>query len=373
MFDYTMNSTGVPLDALSAIIPGTTIPNSAQPAFFLGFIVVLFCNFSTTYNHPVLPYLRLASAVPAYYACWLYGFSGRFQLLNRSVALGMALLGTYGGLKVTEICVVGFWNKEGDWPKWIRLRSQQERKAGLSKKEKQKGMRGMGNVVQFEPTLFGRLVYAHDLGSASGSSWIAGRVWDWAPASMRNQDPTPKSRWEFGFTSLRKLVECYLVVDVCESILSTRDWDFYTPNARPVTAAGIPLAWQFVYSLCVCVRTAMDITFPFLVFGLASSLLANTPSTAFAPLFDAPFTSASLAEFWSVRWHPIFRRSFDRISAGVLSFTICISGGSFTKQSRGAKVLRSIIIFTLSCTEHLILFSALPTDAQYPAQPFLDT
>ncbi|KAG8845286.1 hypothetical protein FRB96_002575 [Tulasnella sp. 330] len=372
-----MNLTEAPLDALSAIIPGTTISNDAQPAFLLGFTIVLFCNFTTTYNHPFLPYLRLALASPAYYACWLYGFSGQFVQLNRSVALGMALLGTYGGMKVTEICVVGFWNGQEDWPKWVKLRTETEKKAGASQ-EKQTENR-MGEVIPFEPTILGRLVYAHDLGSASGASWLAGRAWSWATPGIRNQDPTPQPRWQFVFTSVTKLIGCYLIMDVCESISATRSWDLYTPNTRPVTGSGIPLKWQLVYATCVCIRTAMGITFPHTVFALVAGLTINAPSTGFHPLFDAPWASRSLAEFWSVRWHPIFRRSFDQISSGILSIIVFVSGSGsrsskpLAKQSRIGKVIRSIIIFTLSCTEHFILLAALPTDANYPPQPFLDT
>ncbi|KAG8873134.1 hypothetical protein FRB97_007003 [Tulasnella sp. 331] len=369
-----MNLTEAPLDALSAIIPGTTISNDAQPAFLLGFTIVLFCNFTTTYNHPFLPYLRLALASPAYYACWLYGFSGQFVQLNRSVALGMALLGTYGGMKVTEICVVGFWNGQEDWPKWVKLRTETEKKAGASQ-EKQTENR-MGEVIPFEPTILGRLVYAHDLGSASGASWLAGRAWSWATPGIRNQDPTPQPRWQFVFTSVTKLIGCYLIMDVCESISATRSWDLYTPNTRPVTGSGIPLKWQLVYATCVCIRTAMGITFPHTVFALVAGLTINAPSTGFRPLFDAPWASRSLAEFWSVRWHPIFRRSFDQISSGILSIIVFVSGSGsrsskpLAKQSRIGK--NSTITMNTTGTQPLSQFEAVYPPALVPpaAQPF---
>ncbi|KAG8993951.1 hypothetical protein FRB94_010250 [Tulasnella sp. JGI-2019a] len=346
-----------PSNQLVAILPALLVPNSAQPAFQVTFLTVLLCNFTTTYNHPLLPYARLVLAFPALYGCWSYGFSGAFgPLPNRKVDLGMAFLATYGVLKILEICVVGFWNSAENWPKWVKLQTVEERKENRPRE-----------MVPFTPTVMGRLAYAFDVATTGGSSWYTGRAWDWATPAILRQEARPLSRWHFIRNSLIYVAQSILIVDICESVLSTREWNSRKP--RPLTDDGISMPLQFIYATCVCARTMVGVSFTYTAIGILCALVINTPSTAYPPMFDHPFASCSLAEFWSTTWHPIFRRTLDRISSGILSVTLFLfthsSKQTTIRTRRWVKVLRSIIIFGLSCFVHLIFLHALPTNEHF--------
>lgn len=355
-------------DAAFAISPGLHVPPEYTNYLLLAFYSIAICNFTTTYKHPLLPYVRLLLAIPALYASWCYGFPSDLHVPNRRVYVGMGMVGTYGTMRVIEVCFVGFWNRSEDWPKWVKLRAKgdQLKRAPAAVESRQ---RASMEVIPSNPTILGRLAYAFDLMGVTGPSWRRGRAWNFAPPSVLRQDAEPVPRLQFIATSLRRLVECYLAMDVIETIVSLREWD--THNTRPVTS--LPLHLQLVYAFCVCAMTCMEIALPYNILASISGIFFNAPSTAFTPLFDAPFASRSLGEFWSAKWHPIFRRIFDRDSYGMLSVFLFITKAlQIPIHPRAVKVVRSIFIFGLSYTLHLCLFASLPTTEAYPALPFVN-
>ncbi|KAG8886796.1 hypothetical protein FRB98_000978 [Tulasnella sp. 332] len=273
-------------------------------------------------------------------------------------------MGSYGMMKMFEICVMGFWNREEDWPKWVKLQTDQERKEGKRRE-----------IISFTPTVLGRLAYSLDLATAGGSSWYRGRAWDWAAPAILNQHAQSLPRFQFFLQSLVFLIRAFLLVDVCESILASRTWD--TTRPQPLTGDGIPMLMQLVFATCVCARTMVGTSFTYTFFGMMFGLVMNTPSTAFPPMFNRPFASRSLAEFWSSKWHPIYRRPFHQLSSGIISLFIFFSSSSSQKTRilarRDVKIFRSIIVFTLSCLLHLLHLKALPTDAIHPYPSFFNT
>lgn len=208
--------------------------------------------------------------------------------------MGMALITIYGTLKIVEVCIIGFWNKPEDWPKWVTLEG--------SSLKKTDGEVPQRKVIPFTPTVWGRLVYAHDLLSVRGSSWYTGRVWDFAPAAILNQDPKPLPQLQYIRSGIMKVVECYLLQDALETIVASKTWN--TMEHRPITS--LPLFQQFVYAFCVCAQTCISINIPYAVAAVLTAPL-GVPSTAFPPMFDSPFTATSLAEFWALKWHAIVR------------------------------------------------------------------
>lgn len=348
---------GKPLTQFAAILPGFFVPNSAQPAFYLAFFSFVLCNFTTTYTHPYLPYLRLLLTIPALYGCWSYGFSHAFGFVPRKIQLGMAFFATYGAMKMFELCILGFWNREGDWPRWLKLRTDEAEE----EEEKEEG----GKVVPFTPTILGRLAYAFDLATAAGSSWYRGRAWNWAAPPILSQPCQPLPRPQFVLQSLTSLLQSFLILDVCESILATHTWDTTLP--RPLTDGRlpIPIPLQMVYATCVCARTIIGTTFSYTFIGMVCGLVFDCPSTAFPPMFDHPFASRSLAELWASKWHKIHRRSSNQISGAILSVCISLVSPSSNKSTilarRDVKLLRSILIFGISCLVHLIFQYALAT------------
>lgn len=351
------------------------VPDEAQPSFFLGYGIILLCNFTTTYKHPLLPYLRLGLAFPSAYALYDYGFSGKYgPTMKRNVDLGMALVAIYGTLKLVEVCVIGFRNGPEDWPKWVTLEDPGSKKTD--------GERPARKSIPFTPTFWGRLCYAHDLMNVRGSSWYRGRVWDWAPAAILDQDPKPMPQLRFIQSSILKVLECYIIQDIIETIVSSRVWD--TMDTRPVTS--LPFPQQLLFAFCVCTQTVISISIPYATAAAISGLF-GAPSTAYPPMFDSPFAATSLAEFWALKWHAIvsfhyfvsssftdvkssqFRRVFNQWSTGIMAL---LPTKYFNVSSRSLKFIRALIIFSLSYTVHLFLVWAVPDDGTHPRQTFFN-
>jgi len=69
-------------------------------------------------------------------------------------------------------------------------------------------------------------------------------------------------------------------------------------------------AWAAFYTLCggVVVFAAIDVLYH--ISRLVGCTLLRQPACQWPPLFDRPWMSTSITEFWSVRWHQYFRRVF---------------------------------------------------------------
>ena len=87
-------------------------------------------------------------------------------------------------------------------------------------------------------------------------------------------------------------------------------------------------------------------------------------------MFDAPFTASSLDDFWARRWHAIFRRVFDRLSMAIL-YILPIPRSS--PPSLTQRTIRSVVIFGLSATLHILLmFRVDMLETKYPGT-FVDS
>ncbi|KAG8921787.1 hypothetical protein FRC03_008799 [Tulasnella sp. 419] len=344
-----------PAVALLQFFPGMNTPTDSGLHVLLGFGIIMLCNFTTTYNHPLLPYIRLLLVIPAAKIFWEYGLSPQFDLHGRSrqVDLGMAMIAYYGYLKLFEICVVGFWNKSEDWPRWIS-RGDDEKMKGKGTHDKSKKPK----VVPFTPTLAGRLLYAYDLLSVCGSSYVPNRVWNWAPKSMLKWQPPAKN--EFLLQCIKTTAQLYFTLDLFHTLGATKEWD--TTNPSPLISTS-PFYQQIFYAFLVCGLTCLAIVTPY-YFSAFVTVLLGAPPSAWPPLFDEPFTATSLQDFWSYRWHNIFRRSFHEISRGLLAL---IPTSYVRVHPRIIKFLRALIIFSLSASLHFFIIWALPHDPpKYP-------
>ncbi|KAG8946438.1 hypothetical protein FRC03_001370 [Tulasnella sp. 419] len=267
----------------------------------------------------------------------------------------MALLSLYGLLKVIEVCVVGFWNRPEDWPKWL---SREDVKGnGQGEVKDAKGMNGKLKLIPFTPTILGRMLYAFDLLSVRGSSYLPDRIWDYAPKSM--VEWKPPSRLRFLAFLILENINIYLLFDILQSLASTRTWDTTIP--RPLTST-LPLHLQFFYAFLVCGMTVLSVVAGY-YFGAIVTVPFGVPPSAWPPMFDQPFRAKSLQDFWSYRWHSIFRRTNDEISRGILSL---LPTSYFNLHPRFIKFLRALIIFGLSMVLHFFLVWALPIDETHP-------
>ncbi|KAG8926168.1 hypothetical protein FRC02_009168 [Tulasnella sp. 418] len=342
-------------DGFLAFLPGFLVPDNSFPYFLSAILLIAFCSFTTTYNHPALPYLRLLSAVPISFSLWEYGFSPQFDEpgRNRQADMAMAVVTAYGLLKVVEICLVGFWNKPKDWPQWIRRDN--------GKKDDE----GEGPVViPPGPSVGGRAFYGLDLLSICGSSWKGDRIWSFAPRSMFEWKMPTKS--VFLRQRIIGLIQLYLIVDILESFSSEIKWD--TRNPRPLTGT-LPIHLQLFYTFVLGGRTIASMLVPYYFHSIWTVALGISPS-AWPPVFQEPFAATGLQDFWSFRWHTSYRRAFHEISRGLLA----LLPTSYIKfHPRFIKFLRSFIAFGLSMVLHLLFMCALPNDEAHPYEGLFNT
>lgn len=144
------------------------------------------------------------------------------------------------------------------------------------------------------------------------------------------------------------LVLYYLLMDGFDTIIHLKEWD--TSDKHPVTS--LPLPKQLLYSLCVCITTYLGIVVPATLYSALFVSLGSSPA-AWPPIFDRPFSATSLQDFWTHRWHHIFKRVFERLSLPIMLLV--------PKQLPLSvrRLVRAVVIFGLSAGFHLILIERL--------------
>lgn len=188
------------------------------------------------------------------------------------------------------------------------------------------------------------------LSTVRGASWFSGHSWDWAPKSIMTYTTGSTSRIGWLAKRLGLLATYYVLSDIFDTINHSRIWSPF--DQHPVTM--LPMPQQLLYSLSVCVCTILGIVVPVTFYSIIFVSLGSSPST-WAPMFDHPFAATSLQDFWTRRWHHIFRRVFDRMA---IPFML-IMPRSIPPSFR--RVARALIIFSFSACFHLILVERMLT------------
>src|SRR5882762_4135505 len=325
---------------LDGFLPGLSVPPETAVPLNIGFTLLTISIFTLTWTARSWTILRLALAPVAIYFFLFHGF-WPYETIGAEIDVSLAVVGLYGVMRVLETTFVGLMDEKP--PHWIVE----------------------GREVPLPTSLLGRLAYSIDLAtSLRGNTWFSGTHWDWAPKALVNSPACSMSRTEFLRSSIISLIPQILAVDVLDSINKSRTWDRSTPY--PITS--LPWYEQLVFSTSVCAGTALSITLPFTLISSTFVLLGSHPES-WPPMFDAPFTSTSLADFWTRRWHAIFRRVFDRLSKGIL-FVLPISRSS--PPSRVQRAIRAVVIFGLSASLHILLMYRIDMlETEHP-RTFLD-
>ncbi|KDQ08634.1 hypothetical protein BOTBODRAFT_37785 [Botryobasidium botryosum FD-172 SS1] len=324
-------------------VPSFTTPPDSQPPLLAALGILFLAIFTQTYTHSVLlSYFRLVLAVPGIYFFCDHGF-GDYVAPLRGHCLGYALTAIVGSMRIIDTCVVSFFHAEP--PKWIHFGGEKD-----------------GQMMPMPTTLRGRLTYAFDLlMSVRGPSLFGDRRWDWTPSSVVAHMRMALPRRAYLLEHAALLAGQYLMVDALETLHTTHTWD--TKLARPVTGdPTLSLPAQSMYAFAVCVETALQITIPYTLIRIAFVLLGAAPSS-WPAIFTAPFSATSLADFWTNRWHTLFRRCFNRLSLLPVTFA--------PKSQR--KFLRVSTVFALSALLHLGLVYRIPADEEHPHNPLIDT
>ncbi|KAF8740511.1 short-chain dehydrogenases reductases (SDR) family, partial [Rhizoctonia solani] len=332
---------------LGDFIPGLLVPPEANIHLTIGIHFLLAALYTLTItSHPqAFTLVRIVLGIPAGYIFYLYAFYP-YETPTRGVDIGLAVVGLYGIMRVIDTCIVDLLVGVHTPPRWVVD----------------------GRVLPLPTSFFGRLGYSIDyLLSLRGTSIFKNTTWDWIVPSTKRRMPSPKtSRLVFLASASWSLFKQYLIYDALDTLNKSRIWDNRLPH--PITDGGLNIFEQLTFAFSVCAGTALSISFPATMVAIFA-VACGAPVEAWPPMFDAPFSAVSLADFWTRRWHSLFRRVFDRLSLGIIHGLEKIHA---PLPSHLRKTLRAILIFALSATLHLFLMYRLPISDTHHHPSFLD-
>ncbi|KAH7329810.1 membrane bound O-acyl transferase family-domain-containing protein [Rhizoctonia solani] len=332
---------------LGDFIPGLLVPPEANIHLTIGihFLLVSLYTLTITSRPRTFALVRFAFGIPAGYIFYLYAFYP-YETPTRGVDIGLAVVGLYGIMRVLDTCIVDLLVGVHTPPRWVVD----------------------GKVLPLPTTFFGRLGYSIDyLLSLRGTSIFKNTTWDWITPSTKRRMPSPATpRMTFLASASWSLFKQYLVYDALDTLNKSRLWDNQLPH--PITDGGLGVLEQLAFAFSVCAGTALSISFPATLVAIFA-VACGAPVEAWPPMFDAPFSAVSLADFWTRRWHSLFRRVFDRLSLGIIHGLEKIHT---PLPSHLRKTLRAILIFGLSATLHLFLMYRLPISDTHHHPSFFD-
>ncbi|CAE6440524.1 unnamed protein product [Rhizoctonia solani] len=262
---------------LGDFIPGLLVPPEANIHLTVGIHFLLAALYTLTItSHPrTFALVRIAICIPAAYVFYLYAFHP-YDTPTRGVDIGLAVVGLYGIMRVIDTCIVDLLVGVHTPPRWV-----------------------VGGKVSPLPTTFlGRLGYSIDyLLSLRGTSIFKNTTWDWITPSTKRRMPSPAtSRLTFLASASWSLLKQYLVYDALDTFNKSRTWDNQLPH--PITDGGLSWLEQLAFAFSVCAGTALSISFPATLVAI-SAVACGAPVEAWPPMFDAPFSAVSLADFWT--------------------------------------------------------------------------
>ncbi|KAF9510284.1 hypothetical protein BS47DRAFT_92382 [Hydnum rufescens UP504] len=164
----------------------------------------------------------------------------------------------------------------------------------------------------------------------TGSSWMARRRWDFAPSRVMNY--RPPTRAVFLTRAVLHFAAYQLVMDGIDIYI--KQVPFKTTLNEPVSRA-LPVWDQILcgFAIGTFLSCGMAMIYDLLsIFFVASGL---TSPSSWPPFFEEPLLAISLQDFWSNRWHHMFRRSFTHLSDTFLSLFFSADA---IKRSRGITV-----------------------------------
>ncbi|KDQ12964.1 hypothetical protein BOTBODRAFT_406523 [Botryobasidium botryosum FD-172 SS1] len=133
-----------------------------------------------------------------------------------------------------------------------------------------------------------------------------------------------------------------------------RAWD--TTLAHPITS--LPFRLRLFYTACISAMLVPSLSLINTSLATLTVPLGSDPAS-WPPLFNAPFSATSVAEFWT-RWHLMYRRTFGRMAHLPWLFA------SKHLSRREANFVRIAVIFFVSAVSHLVHIGWMPVDDRHP-------
>ncbi|KDQ12965.1 hypothetical protein BOTBODRAFT_67147 [Botryobasidium botryosum FD-172 SS1] len=305
---------------------------SIFPSLFLATLLIFAANYTLTLSSRAFIYVRFLLAPLSFLALWDASFSPYYhaQVPKNLTPMPIAFV-FFAMMKTIDACIVSIWDDRP--PRWVIH----------------------GKVAPLPINTSGRLAYAFDLTCAvRGTSWFHETYWDFTPSSIRSFQ-VKESPFTFAIQKLRTLLLTVLFLDVFDTLTKMRAWD--TTLAHPITS--LPLHLRFFYTLCICAMLLPSLSIFNTAMAALSVLLGSDPAS-WPPLFNAPFSSTSVAELWTRRWHLTYRHTFGRMAH--LPWLLA----SRYLSPRGANFVRITVIFFTSTLFHLANIAWLQVDERHP-------
>ncbi|KDQ20073.1 hypothetical protein BOTBODRAFT_142681 [Botryobasidium botryosum FD-172 SS1] len=316
------------------------LPSTVWPPIFAGGALLFAAIYTLTIPRQSLVWLRILIAIPATYAFW-YAVFGPHGHTSPTLQCFPSTVALYGIMRVIETCIVSIWDDSP--PRWI-IR---------------------GKLAPLPTSTSQRLAYSFDLlTSLRGTSWFKDTHWDFIPSSLLAFTKTPISRSTVFKTRALSFLACYLLADVVDTITRLHPWD--TTLADPITGAHLPIRSQILFSISLCILNYIGTVLQHDAFSILAVALGAHPE-AWPPMFAFPFASVSLADFWTRRWHMMFRRVFSR-----LAHLPWLVAAKYLPMG-AANAIRVLAVFATTTLLHILIIYAIRVDDAHPHGAFFDT
>lgn len=314
------------------------VRDEAFPQFMLAMLFYGAANFTNTFGKPAAlsaRLTRLALTLPSAYYLYSFAFDN-FGPLSRMENLAMVTVGAYAMMLVVPNGVGGLFETAA--PHWIDSHS--------------------GARIPIPETLRGRVLFAIDLSmSVRGLSWFKGRRFNWCPTAVWKRQQFGVSRSAFFRTVFIEVAASLFIMDAFDTIDKSREW--LTDTMHPVTT--LPMHIQLFASLSLCVNTCVCMVLD-LAMAATVAVALGSHTESWVDIFNSPFSSQSLTDFWTWRWHTMFRRGFELLSLPLLTLL----------PTKFHKKARPCIAFFISAVLHMVLMYRLETNEQYLHPGFWD-
>jgi len=162
-------------------------------------------------------------------------------------------------------------------------------------------------------TLLGGVIDALDLACAwRGIGWEHGRDTYVPPFPFPNLSGAELKKTWLKHAAIR-FIRSLLILDALEVAIKQHP-NFRTPGPSSIYVASLPPVPRYILALGTAFFTGSAVIVGFqtcyYLIGLLCVLLLDHDPRNWPPIYEAPWTATSLHDYWSKRWHQMFRRMF---------------------------------------------------------------
>lgn len=143
---------------------------------------------------------------------------------------------------------------------------------------------------------------------------LRGYGWNWSDGLRFPKETRPATRLGFTITTLFYLIIGLIIFDILHISVQGMDPNFELPTGGSIYDMSLPPIPRYIRSSIICLFAGQIFWISIEVYYLLGTLIGvvvlQQHPTQWPPLFDNPLLSDSLSEYWSRRWHQLFRQCF---------------------------------------------------------------